>query len=769
MTENNSFIDVPIGANASDVDMANGSNVQESINQLNTNKLNKSDVTSYVHSEVTDWLNDNVTPAGSAVVVDQSLSIQGAAADAKKTGDQISGLKEDLTLLEDEKAPGIFVTSDAAASHDNLGTTKHTIDVLPFDAVNYGNAMYANDINFVDYAPSSSSYNGVTCTRLSNGAFLFNGTLNSGSSALTDYLEFASDEPFLTEGEILLAKIFTSHAIRLMLRDGSSELTDRTISTTNTLFNVVLYKGISAAGTQKIRFRFIWPTAGDTLNNVIIWFGMYHQGTVFTDLGESPATSFKTRLPKISTLYYPSEVTYLADTKEYVDALDVDINDKLSYITPEKFYGGKIPSNVDASQYIAEAITYGTTNNVAVFCGGSYTTSQPIDVECNNTSIFINKLNYTGQTGYALRICGRRNLIDIVSLSSSAHGFALYTKSSSKTATANSVMIARIFCTGNCISLIKADDATGIVGGYTSYNTIRNNKGQSQTGNIIYVQAGSGANENHIYGHDVATTSDYVIKDEYGGNYYYDFCLESAAYSGIYLSGSGCVFTNLRTTELLNMVGKDKGVNRKFLKITNYAANVKFINSAVFPNAIDMTEHSIPPYNIGNNDTGYLYGLYMRSPVVRCDYFINGKSDYYMNSQLYYAMAGGWALDWNGRAIHKPIKALKIDVSSDKDMNVSTEATYFNITSNCQITLSPSYCPDGISEIYIKQTNGNKATVYNDSGTAIFNGTSLADGLYKISFVSELFAFNPTTTVTLNTIIFGALGIPIVERVDVVA
>ena len=43
---------------------------------------------------VTDWLDDNVDPVGSAVVVDSSLTVEGAAADAKKTGDEIRELDE---------------------------------------------------------------------------------------------------------------------------------------------------------------------------------------------------------------------------------------------------------------------------------------------------------------------------------------------------------------------------------------------------------------------------------------------------------------------------------------------------------------------------------------------------------------------------------------------------------------------------------------------------------------------------------------------------
>lgn len=52
-----------------------------------------------VGDTVTTWLTEHVDPVGSAVVVDNTLTIQGAAADAKKTGDEISGLKEDINDL----------------------------------------------------------------------------------------------------------------------------------------------------------------------------------------------------------------------------------------------------------------------------------------------------------------------------------------------------------------------------------------------------------------------------------------------------------------------------------------------------------------------------------------------------------------------------------------------------------------------------------------------------------------------------------------------
>lgn len=49
-----------------------------------------------IPGEVSDWLDENVDPVGSAVVVDSSLTISGAAADAKVTGDELSDLKTQL-------------------------------------------------------------------------------------------------------------------------------------------------------------------------------------------------------------------------------------------------------------------------------------------------------------------------------------------------------------------------------------------------------------------------------------------------------------------------------------------------------------------------------------------------------------------------------------------------------------------------------------------------------------------------------------------------
>lgn len=62
--------------------------IQDQISQLFNEKISATQLQNYVVSQlnedVSTWLNNNVDPVGSAVIVDSSLTISGAAADAKK-------------------------------------------------------------------------------------------------------------------------------------------------------------------------------------------------------------------------------------------------------------------------------------------------------------------------------------------------------------------------------------------------------------------------------------------------------------------------------------------------------------------------------------------------------------------------------------------------------------------------------------------------------------------------------------------------------------
>nr|DAP41928.1 MAG TPA: hypothetical protein [Caudoviricetes sp.] len=58
--------------------------------------------TADVQKATTDWLTANVTPVGSAVIVDKSLTVTGAAADANVTGDKITNIADSNVTLQGE-------------------------------------------------------------------------------------------------------------------------------------------------------------------------------------------------------------------------------------------------------------------------------------------------------------------------------------------------------------------------------------------------------------------------------------------------------------------------------------------------------------------------------------------------------------------------------------------------------------------------------------------------------------------------------------------
>lgn len=85
-----------------------------------------------IPDEVSDWLTENVDPVGSAVVVDSSLTISGAAADAKVTGDELADLKTQLTETQNriyEKQEGENLLNpllEEAGSLNSDGTVDST-------------------------------------------------------------------------------------------------------------------------------------------------------------------------------------------------------------------------------------------------------------------------------------------------------------------------------------------------------------------------------------------------------------------------------------------------------------------------------------------------------------------------------------------------------------------------------------------------------------------------------------------------------------------
>lgn len=103
------------------------------------------------------------------IVTDTTLALSGVAADAKKVGDEISGIKEDLSQLE-----GGGLTADLKAALDQLAQKVAYIDD---DGQDYYDALH-NAL----YPPANLSY--ITCVYTQSGTVYNTDTLDSLKSDL---------------------------------------------------------------------------------------------------------------------------------------------------------------------------------------------------------------------------------------------------------------------------------------------------------------------------------------------------------------------------------------------------------------------------------------------------------------------------------------------------------------------------------------------------------------------------------------------------------
>lgn len=150
-----------------------------------------------VAEAVTDWLDENITeiPA-TAPIVDSSLTVQGAAADAKKTGDEISELKSQITnsmpyavkvALDNMLARNAYEDDDALADYTVFHAWATSINLVSISAVfeQGENVVYASDSldSLKQYLTVTASYDNGTTAEI-NG-YTLSGTLEEETSTIT--------------------------------------------------------------------------------------------------------------------------------------------------------------------------------------------------------------------------------------------------------------------------------------------------------------------------------------------------------------------------------------------------------------------------------------------------------------------------------------------------------------------------------------------------------------------------------------------------------
>lgn len=144
-------------------------NLVAAINEVVQNSsINPEDIA----EAVTDWLDENVT-SGETLIVDQSLSIPGAAADAKETGDKIGELRSAIGDDWNQSTQTIVPTSSATAGYAYfspvaVGSSISLSTNAGHSYFTYTNLTPGKTYHFKTYANTSWNNNHIVFANSSN-------------------------------------------------------------------------------------------------------------------------------------------------------------------------------------------------------------------------------------------------------------------------------------------------------------------------------------------------------------------------------------------------------------------------------------------------------------------------------------------------------------------------------------------------------------------------------------------------------------------------
>ena len=150
---------------------------------------------------VADWMDENLTPT--TPVVDASLTVQGAAADAKKTGDEISALKSQIAQggLRDSFKQALlqlaskvaYIDEDGQDYYDALYSALYDVELISISA-SLAQGTVILDIDTLNdlkqYLTVTAHFDNGTSTEVTT--YELSGTLTAGTSIITVTYEDAT-------------------------------------------------------------------------------------------------------------------------------------------------------------------------------------------------------------------------------------------------------------------------------------------------------------------------------------------------------------------------------------------------------------------------------------------------------------------------------------------------------------------------------------------------------------------------------------------------
>ena len=471
------------------------------------------------------------------------------------------------------------------------------------------------------------------------------------------------------------------------------------------------------------------------------WFGLYPADVTVTNTettvssGESASIAIvPANYPNgVDTVQHASIATYHPNIQDYIDNMQIDINEELTYVTPERF-GAKGNNAADDTAALQNCISYAIRNNKVVRGFGTYRTSSPVTMDADNMDVELYKINYTGNS-YAFRIGGRWNTFRFNEISAESSGggcIELFSSSQSHHDTNRNMITGNSLIANGCCVYAAAS-----IGYYILYNVLNIKSMNSAASDCIRTAGHVG--ELAVYNTWFRCPSGWCFKGE--AVKLFNCTLESNCYGGV--NSTIATIQNCRARELMDtlMSGNPKyGISSGILFKAQSGASlcnvVINIDDFVYYDAIDLSD--VVPLTGGTSGASTVNGLIgsVNSAV------IYGDLNYRYGN---WVLGSRMVLHGKDRICVPQQKSVFTIDNADFDLRDETYTsgtfvknrpvypTKFIINvSGCVIHLAPSYCAEGYSD-FVADMSNFMATIYDRRGNVIFDPEEHTAGVYRFT------------------------------------
>ena len=728
-----------------------------------------------------EWQSGGAYAAG--ILIDDTLTQEGQAADAEAVGTQLSGKAPVISVVHSGKYTdfstiGMIAGTASSVSAKGLGIARF---VAYDDANRFGDFTQYNVMQ--QWANNSCvlSKDHLTLTGTSNKQ-LYLGKNNNSIVPLTAPIPSGSKVYFgiivkgtSTGGSAckVTFSFYNESGTRISWNqvtpyDSTGWIGNATLSQKAYSVQMLIGKDETWTCDGLEVYPFIFATENKIISNDVIALDADYPLTI-------------TGWSKLSTAPYTHTFTYKSDTKTYIDnhtpddyistsnlpeyipdyyVTETELEETLVYITPEMYgaAGDGTTDDTTALQAAIEAASQRSDYIKPILKGyGIYKTTQPLQITGSYLDIFIKAIKYTGNDAALIISAGNSvfTFNNVDATASGADGIRILA-STDANARVNAyegnllVVQNRIISDANAIELIRTSDASTAI----MYNTFRIQKMYSYNANCIYANTPVPGTimENDFFGMNFIAPNGYAF---YGNEFVkdttiHDYCIENNVKNGIY--GYAELY-NCRTVECMNHYStdeQDRGMIFVFdgIKPDNGAysddrtpvslLSINVDNALTWDDLIEKTKdyydaNTVTPIRAFLNATmaGSWYSVFNNCYLVCESSFagstarlIHGKAYAYLNHVAFKPDS-----DWEIK-IDSPTYEIEL-VRTPESAAAYITPTVFDINvSLALIYLDWSYCCIAINRFKVKQYADKKAKVYDKYGTLIFDGTMQDAGVY---------------------------------------